>query len=154
MATPAQTTRTFPRRAFLAAGLSALFAGSATTLALLGGMSAVSGDTFRFSRGTSFANGEEARLRGLLASALADERLHVTIVGHTGSAGDDAANLELSNRRATFVAEMAVDMGITPERITARGIGGAAPLAQEDGETDRALQSRLARVEVTLQMRR
>ncbi|MEM8803590.1 MAG: OmpA family protein [Pseudomonadota bacterium] len=134
--------------------MSAVLAGSAVALGILGGASQVQTGSFQFSRGLSFANGDEARLRGLLAGAVADERIHVTIVGHTGSAGDDAANLELSEERADLAQTMAVTLGIPASRITARGVGGAAPLAKEDGESDRAYQSRLARVEVSLQMRR
>lgn len=143
-----------PRRAFVAAGLSAILAGTATSLAILGGLTETDGDSFQFSRGLSLANGEEDRLRGFLASALADERLHVTILGHTGDAGDAAANLSLSEARAELARAMAADLGFAPGRVTSRGVGGAAPLSKEDGESDRAHQSRLARVEVSLQMRR
>ncbi|MEO0484506.1 MAG: OmpA family protein [Pseudomonadota bacterium] len=145
---------TMPRRVFLAAGLSALVAGSASVLAVLGGFTAVASDSFRFSRGTALASGEEARLRGVLALALPDTRIHVTILGHTGDAGDAAANQALSEDRAAYVAAIAEEMGIEPDRITATGIGGGAPLSQDSGETDRAHQARLARVEVTLQQRR
>lgn len=144
----------FPRRAFLAAGLSAVLAGSGVALALFGGVSEVDADAFQFSRGVSLANGEEARLRGFLAAALPDERVHVTIVGHTGDAGDAAANLELSEERAAVALAMAQDMGFPPDRITSSGVGGASPLSKESGESDRAFQSRLARVEVSLQVRR
>lgn len=143
-----------PRRAFVAAGLSAVLAGSTVSLAVLGGMSRVEASAFQFSRGTSLATGEEARLRGLLAKALPDARVHVTILGHTGDAGDATANLALSEERAALVQAIAEAAGIGPDRMTAQGVGGAAPLPQENGESDRAYQSRLARVEVSLQMRK
>lgn len=149
-----QTAPLLPRRAFLAAGLSAVVAGSAVALGLLGGLSAVDAESFQFSRGTSLANGEEGRLRGFLASALPDERVHVTIVGHSGSTGDAAANLALSEERAAFAKALAEEVGIAPSRITASGVGGGAPLSQDSGESDRSYQSRLARVEVSLQLRR
>ncbi len=143
-----------PRRAFVAAALSALAAGGAVTLGMLGGLSSVQSDVFQFSRGTSFVTGEEARLRGLLAEALPDERVHVTIVGHTGDAGDASANLALSEERAARAVSIAQSLGIPGDRITATGVGGDAPLAQANGESDRAFQSRLARVEISLQVRR
>lgn len=143
-----------PRRAFFAAGLSAVMAGSAVSLAVLGGMSDVEASSFQFSRGTSLAAGEEARLQGLLAQALPDERIHVTVLGHSGDAGDAAANLALSEERALLVHSAAKAMGIGNDRITARGVGGATPLPKVDGESDRAYQSRLARVEVSLQLRK
>ena len=143
-----------PRRAFLAAGMSAVLAGAATSLAVFGGLSETDGDSFQFSRGLSLANGEGERLRGFLSGALADERIHVTILGHTGDAGDASANVTLSEARAELARQMAVDLGLPTDRITARGIGGASPLPKEDGESDRAYHSRLARVEVSLQLRR
>ncbi|MEL7098837.1 MAG: OmpA family protein [Pseudomonadota bacterium] len=89
-----------------------------------------------------------------MAGALSDDRIFVTIVGHTGSAGDAAANLSLSEARAALAADMAEALGIAPERITARGVGGGAPLDKQTNENARAYQSRLARIDVTLQLRR
>ncbi|MEO1611379.1 MAG: OmpA family protein [Pseudomonadota bacterium] len=143
-----------PRRAFVAAGLSAVLAGSLVGLGWIGGASRIETGVFQFSRGLSFAAGEEDRLRALLARALTDERIHVTILGHTGDAGDAAANLALSEERAALAAAMAAELGVSPERVLARGLGGASPLARESGESDRAYQARLARVEASLQMRR
>ncbi len=144
----------FPRRAFVAAGLSAMLAGGMVTLGLLGGASAVERDVFRFSRGVSLASGEEARLRGLLSKALVDARIAVTIVGHTGNVGDAQANLELSQARADVAKTIAQELGIGPSRVSAVGVGGGAPLARQDGESERMHQTRLARLEVSLQLRR
>ncbi|MGR3491571.1 MAG: OmpA family protein [Shimia sp.] len=143
-----------PRRAFIAAGLSALVAGTAVGLAILGGLSRVDERVFRFSRGTALARGEEEALRGFLSSALTDDRVHITIVGHSGTQGDEAANRTLSDERATVAAQLARSLGIPANRMTARGVGGGAPLPRMDGESDRAWQSRLARVEVSLQRQR
>jgi len=143
-----------PRRAFVAAALSAVFAGSAVTLGLVGGLSAVQSETFQFSRGVSLASGEEDRLRDLFASALIDDRIHVTIIAHTGSTGDATANQTLSEERAEAGRSIALDMGIAPDRITSVGVGGGSPASKREGESDRAHQSRLARMEISLQMRR
>jgi len=147
-------TPVLPRRVFVTAGLSAVLAGAAVLLAIFGGMSDVETSSFQFSRGVSFAAGEEARLRGLLAQALPDQRVHVTILGHTGDAGDVDANLALSEERATLVQAMALAAGIGPDRVTVQGVGGNAPLPKDNSESDRAYQSRLARVEVSLQLRK
>ncbi|MEL6582968.1 MAG: OmpA family protein [Pseudomonadota bacterium] len=149
-----QDTPLLPRRAFAAAGLSAVFAAASVSLAVWGGMSVSESSSFQFSRGTSLASGEEERMRGLLTRALPDERVHVTILGHTGTAGDAAANLALSQERAALASDLAQVMGISPDRITAQGVGGAAPLSRDSGESDRAYQARLARVDVSLQLRR
>lgn len=144
----------FPRRAVIAAAFSALIAGSAVGFGIIGGMTAVQSDVFQFSRGLAFATGEEARLRGVLASALKDDRLYVTVLAHTGDAGDVAANLDLSQDRADLVMDMARQLGLDETQITAQGLGGGAPLPKLSDESDRAYQVRLARVEVSLQVRK
>lgn len=138
----------------VAALLSAGAAAGAVGLAGLGWISAPHSEAFQFSRGVSFASGEESRLRGFLSEALKDDRLRVAIVGHSGVSGDAAANLALSQQRADQVVAIATEMGVSADQITATGVGGAAPLAQQSGEAERAYQARLARVEVTLQLRK
>ena len=54
----------------------------------------------------------------------------VTVEGHTDSQGSDAYNLALSQRRADAVkAALITKFGIAAERITAKGIGEAQPVA-------------------------
>ncbi len=144
----------FPRRAFVAAVLSGVTAASAIGLGIFGGLSTPDSQNFSFSRGVTWAAQDGERLRGFLAKALVDDRIHVTVFGHTGSAGDPAANLDLSERRAEMARAVAQDLGITADRMTVQGLGGGSPLPKTDGESERAYQSRLARVEVILQMRK
>lgn len=144
----------FPRRAFVAAGLSAVLAGAIVSLGIIGVLNAPHQEVFQFSRGLVFASDEEPRLRGFLARTLTDDRYYVVILGHTGDAGEADANLQLSSDRAALVATMAQELGVPLERVFSQGVGGASPLARNEGESARAYQSRLARVEVTLQMRR
>ena len=117
-------------------------------------MSAPESQHFNFSRGVTWAAQEGQRLRGFLAGALEDERIHVTILGHTGNTGDEAANLELSAARAEIARSVAQDLGIQADRMTIQGLGGGRPLLKSDGESERAYQSRLSRVEVILQLRK
>lgn len=144
----------FPRRIFVAAGLSAVLAGGIAWSGLIGATSRPETQSFQFSRGVSFAAGEEARLRSFLSKATLDDRYVVRILGHSGNAGDEAANLQLSQNRADVAQDIALALGLEAAQLSAIGLGGAAPLPKADDETDRAHQSRLARVEVTLQMRR
>lgn len=148
------TTPPLPRRVFLAAGLAALVAGGAVALGILGQVTAPSSQEFRFARGTSFATGEEDRLRGVLTLAAQDDRITVIITGHSGTTGDADANRALSDERAALVRDIALELGVDASRLTAAGIGGGAPLAQGADEGERAWQARLARVEVSLQVRR
>ncbi|MCH2163336.1 MAG: OmpA family protein [Marinovum sp.] len=143
-----------PRRAFLSAAFSAITVGIAGGAAWMGRQTLAQTESFAFARGTSLANGEKARLRAWLLQAAQDQRFIVTILGHTGSQGDAAANLALSEKRAALAAQIAQDLGVPLENITASGIGGAAPFDKEDGQGDRAYQAALARVEVSLQRRR
>ena len=143
-----------PRRLFLAAGLAALLAAGGTGLVTWGAISSPETETFRFTRGTALATGEETRLRGFLVPAIRDDRLAVVIVGHTGTQGEPAANLALSESRAEAARAIAVSAGIPTERITVTGVGGGAPLPREPGQSERAHEAELARVEITLQVRR
>lgn len=146
-----ETPPTLPRRVLLAGGLSACVAGAAVGLAIIGARSFPYVEVFQFSRGTTLASGEDARIKAVLAQALQDERISVLIVGHTGVAGDPKANLILSKDRAELIAGLARDMGLPAQRISAVDVGGGNPLRKQPEESDRAHQSRLARVEISLQ---
>ncbi len=143
-----------PRRAFGAAAVSALAAAATIAVVSLGALDTPATQTFQFSRNTSFANGELVRLQGFLAPAAQDDKLQVVILGHTGQNGDATANLELSVTRAEVAAAVAEDMGIEASRISITGLGGSAPSAKTDGQSDRAFQAGLARVDVTLRVQR
>lgn len=143
-----------PRRSFVVAGLSAVLAGSIVALSVLGNLSEIDKETFGFSRGTSFATGDEQRLRAFLARALQDDRIDVVILGHSGTAGETSANMKLSEARAEMTRTIALEFGVSPAQVSSTGLGGFAPLDKLDGESERAFQARLARVEVSLQMRR
>jgi outer membrane protein OmpA-like peptidoglycan-associated protein len=67
---------------------------------------------------------------GELASTLArNSELAVEIEGHTDSDGDDASNLDLSQRRAEAVVAYLTDQGISASRLTAVGKGESEPVA-------------------------
>ena len=156
MATPGQDSHTpmLPRRAFLAATLSAITVGAAGALAWIGGLGAPQTESYRFSRGTNLAEGELARMRGHLARAVQDTRFDVVIVGHTGDQGDGAANLALSTERAEVAAAEARQLGLEDSRLTIIGAGGGSPMARGPDQSERAYQASLARVEITLRPQR
>ncbi|MFL5764173.1 MAG: DUF4157 domain-containing protein, partial [Bacteroidia bacterium] len=54
------------------------------------------------------------------------------VQGHTDSEGSDTHNMDLSQRRANAVMKYAVDKGITPARLTARGYGETSLVRDKD----------------------
>lgn len=54
------------------------------------------------------------------------------IEGHTDNRGSEAYNEGLSQRRADAVVAWLIDNGVAPERLEARGMGEARPIAPND----------------------
>lgn len=68
----------------------------------------------------------------------------VKIVGHTDSDGQDAANLDLSKRRAASVkAELAKTFGVNSDRLVTDGMGESQPVAPNDTPVNKALNRRV-----------
>jgi outer membrane protein OmpA-like peptidoglycan-associated protein len=68
----------------------------------------------------------------------------VKIVGHTDADGQDAANLDLSKRRAASVkAELAKNFGVSADRLETDGAGETQPVAPNDTPANKALNRRV-----------
>jgi OmpA-OmpF porin, OOP family len=68
----------------------------------------------------------------------------VKIVGHTDADGQDAANLDLSKRRAASVkAELAKSFGVNADRLETDGMGESQPVAPNDTPVNKALNRRV-----------
>jgi outer membrane protein OmpA-like peptidoglycan-associated protein len=68
----------------------------------------------------------------------------VKIVGHTDSDGQDAANLDLSKRRAASVrTELVKSFGVNGDRIITDGMGKTQPVAPNDSPVNKALNRRV-----------
>lgn len=75
----------------------------------------------------------------------------IVVKGHTGTRGDPDENQRLSQERAEAVSRyLTVTHNIDPNRIRAVGYGGERPLPRSEGESLRAWQYRLPRVELAL----
>jgi outer membrane protein OmpA-like peptidoglycan-associated protein/ABC-type nitrate/sulfonate/bicarbonate transport system substrate-binding protein len=75
----------------------------------------------------------------------------IVIKGHTGTRGDAKANEILSQDRAESVARyFNVTYGIDVDRLRPIGLGSSQPLPQKPGESSRAYNYRLPRVEIFL----
>ncbi len=66
-----------------------------------------------------------------------------TVVGHTDSAGADAYNQRLSERRAKAVAEYLETKGIAAGRLSVSGAGESQPIADNNTKDGRALNRRV-----------
>ncbi len=73
----------------------------------------------------------------------ADGSLKVLVVGHTDNQGELAYNVDLSKRRAEAVIQALAQQGIAATRLTAQGVGMAAPVANNDNEEGRAKNRRV-----------
>ncbi len=70
--------------------------------------------------------------------------IKVEIQGHTDSVGSDSYNQTLSEKRAYAIMNYLVtSLGITPERLSAKGYGELKPIASNDTEEGRALNRRV-----------
>ncbi len=70
-----------------------------------------------------------------------DTRLRVT--GHTDSTGSRDYNYNLSDRRATSVANYLAANGIDQDRLITQGVGPDQPIASNDTESGRAMNRRV-----------
>jgi len=67
----------------------------------------------------------------------------IIIEGHTDDIGDDAYNLNLSQKRAQSVANYLISKGISKSKIHTEGYGAKKPLAPNTTEENRALNRRV-----------
>jgi outer membrane protein OmpA-like peptidoglycan-associated protein len=68
----------------------------------------------------------------------------VKIVGHTDSDGQDAANLDLSKRRAASVKnELVKNFNVNGDRLVTDGLGESQPVAPNDTPSNKALNRRV-----------
>lgn len=70
--------------------------------------------------------------------------VQVSIAGHTDSDGADAANLDLSKRRAAAVKkELVNSFGVNGDRLVTDGLGESQPVAPNDSPANKALNRRV-----------
>ncbi|GFG74790.1 channel-forming protein ArfA/OmpATb [Mycobacterium botniense] len=69
--------------------------------------------------------------------------MKVTVKGYTDNTGDDAVNIPLSADRADAVADFLIAKGVTRERLIAKGLGSADPVASNDTADGRAKNRRV-----------
>jgi OmpA-OmpF porin, OOP family len=78
-----------------------------------------------------------AELNELVEYLTLKPSVKIEIAGHTDSAGDDDANLKLSQARADAAKAYLVKKGIAASRVEARGYGETRPVASNDSAEGR-----------------
>ncbi len=68
---------------------------------------------------------------------------NLVVTGHTDSTGAKDYNYNLSNRRATSVANYLATKGVTQSRLISQGVGPDEPLASNASESGRAQNRRV-----------
>ena len=118
----------------------------------------IEGDRVSFDEHILFATDSDeilddsAGLLDALAAALVehDEIATLRVDGHTDSTGDDAHNLDLSERRAASVVSALRERGVTQD-LRSRGLGETQPLCTDESA---ACHARNRRVELVILARR
>jgi len=83
-------------------------------------------------------------LKDIAAVLNENPEVKVKIVGHTDSDGADAANTDLSKRRAASVkAELIRVFAVNGDRLSADGLGESQPVAPNDTPSNKALNRRV-----------
>ncbi len=74
---------------------------------------------------------------------LSHPQLRAIITGHTDSDGSDSYNMRLSKRRAEAVMNRLIALGVSPNRLKARGMGERQPVASNSTPRGKALNRRI-----------
>ncbi|WP_430934955.1 OmpA family protein [Saccharicrinis sp. 156] len=69
--------------------------------------------------------------------------INFSVEGHTDSDGDDTSNLTLSEARAKTVKNTMVKLGISPDRLSAKGMGETTPMDTNDTPEGKANNRRV-----------
>jgi OOP family OmpA-OmpF porin len=102
-------------------------------------------DRLLFNTGSATLQPEsEEQLHNIAAILKAYPAVHMTIGGYTDNTGDKVANLKLSQDRADSVTTDLVGLGVSKERLVAKGYGEEHPVADNSTEAGRLLNRRIS----------
>jgi OmpA-OmpF porin, OOP family len=79
----------------------------------------------------------------VVALLKSNPKVKIELSGHTDNRGIPGQNLKLSQARVEKVKDYLVSKGISKNRITGKGYGGAKPIASNDTEETRLLNRRV-----------
>ena len=102
-------------------------------------------DRINFETGKALLTPESAMQLGNITSILATfSRVVVIIGGYTDSTGDALANFQLSEDRARAAMRTLAGMGVTPDRLQAKGYGPKYFVKPNNTPTGRSLNRRVS----------
>lgn len=108
------------------------------------GLSMTISDSVLFAFDSSALTPEGTAKIGEIANVLKEfPDSDVFVMGYTSSDGDDAYNVQLSQRRADAVKNTLIANQVAASRITALGMGESNPVAPNDTEAGRAQNRRV-----------
>ncbi len=97
-----------------------------------------------FSTGSDqLLGGAELLLRDVAETLMRNPDLNIEVAGHTDNVGNPNQNLGLSDRRAKTVLDYLVSFGVDPARLSFRGYGDMAPIADNATAEGRAENRRV-----------
>jgi outer membrane protein OmpA-like peptidoglycan-associated protein len=74
--------------------------------------------------------------------------LNFSVEGHTDSDGNDDLNMKLSEQRAKTVMNQLISMGISKDRLSAKGFGESVPMESNDTPEGKASNRRVEFVKI------
>jgi len=77
------------------------------------------------------------------AKVMLDRSVFIEVVGHTDDVGDDAYNMDLSEKRAAAVSQYLIDSGVDGSKMVAIGAGESQPITTNTTEQGRAENRRV-----------
>jgi outer membrane protein OmpA-like peptidoglycan-associated protein len=86
----------------------------------------------------------QEQLQNIASILKAFPKVHARIGGYTDNSGNAAANLELSQERATNVMNQLVALGVNASRLDAKGYGADHPVADNSTDEGRAKNRRIS----------
>lgn len=102
-----------------------------------GGVSLTMGDIMFEPRHAALTPAAMADVNRLADILLQNPNEQVKIEGHTDNVGNTIENQVLSDERANAVRDALIARGVSPDRITAQGLGARYPIAANDTEMGR-----------------
>lgn len=103
--------------------------------------------------GTRLSDSATGALSTILSAPQMEAGGPITLRGHTDSAGQDDANLRVSEQRANAVRDWLIGKGVAANRISVIAMGEqnpAKPNAKPDGSPDEAARAFNRRVDLTI----